>query len=110
MNDARNPASIREQGSVESHEISFTQAQRNLRRRINNFNNSNCGDKGFKLPDGATELANSGIPTRIRPLENRSLFSPRELQIITVAGIALYWIVSEGSRFVIPARNLVPVY
>ena len=86
LNDARDPARIRKQGSVESHEESFRQAQNPLRRAINDFDNNDCGNKGYNLPNGARELANSKPPGRIRPIPNADpFFSDNTIKAITVS-------------------------
>jgi RHS repeat-associated protein len=111
LNDARDASRIRRQGSVESHEESFRQAQNPLRSAVNNFDNNDCGDKGYKLPEGSRELATSAPPGRTRPIPSTgATLSDNTLRALPIVGIILFVIIDEGSRIVFPPRNLVPVY
>ena len=96
-------------GSVESHEDSFTQGQRNLQRRLNNYK-KNCDDtgKGPPLPSSYNELAKQPVPTRTRPIPPGVFGQVLKVFGGAAGGAAIYWIISESTR-VIPVRNLVPV-
>ncbi len=110
LNDARDASRIRRVRSVEAHEESFRQAQNPLRRAVNDFDNNDCGNKGYQLPEGSRELATSAPPGRTRPIPGSgATLIDNSLVALPVAGIILYYIVSEGSRVAFPPRNLVPV-
>ena len=69
---------------------------------------NNCGGPGTKAPVCDRLRVQQPIPQPIGWAKP----NPRDIQTpgtIAIVGAALYWIISEGSRFVFPARNLIPI-
>jgi RHS repeat-associated protein len=95
-------------GSVEGHQRQFTEKQRNLEKLNNRY--------GRDCPDDPPPPAAPGRLLGNAPSPDPQLFHPGQVDPqyepafwgLTGLGLAIYLIVSEGSR-VIPIRNLLPV-
>ncbi len=92
------------------HLDQLRQKQLNLRREINDYNNSNCPDP---IPLVVWELATRPLPALSPspshlPVHPLSMKYWKEVTGLTGAALITYLIISEGSRLY-PPRNLVPV-
>ena len=102
-----------------NHDIEIKNQQKGLRDRLNDFNSQNCGDK-VPIPQDAWEWATKPAPQPNEwkpPAEVHSFsalddgFMKKISKATGLTGVALviYIIISEGSRILVPPRNLVPV-
>ncbi|RYE39100.1 MAG: hypothetical protein EOP21_11165 [Hyphomicrobiales bacterium] len=103
-----------------NHERAISEQQKGLRDRLDDYDDNDCDDKGPPLPSGARNWAFRPVPSAgewsknnpvARTVEEDSglIDKVRKATGLTGVALALYLIVSEGSRVVFPPRNLVPV-
>lgn len=102
------------------HDEQIKTQQRGLRDRLNNFNKNNCGGK-VPIPADAWDWATkkppalaewkANNPVAPRTAESSALDWKALEKATGFTGVALviYLIISEGSRILIPPRNLIPV-